>query len=280
MKPTRRNFLKTTLFTAVAGLSGMSFLALKETGELDVHPVDLTLPHLPAAFDGYKVVQLTDIHMGTGMTEQRLQEIVEIVNAEEPDLIALTGDFVTLGSVERVADALIRPMRQLRARDQVLAVMGNHDRHAHTEQVEEVLVQSNVTALNNQVFTLERDGTLLNIAGVDDAWYHYDRLDLVLDQLPDEGGSILLMHEPDFADTSAPTGKFDLQLSGHSHGGQIVMPTGPVVLPRLGTKYYSGQYQVGDMILYTNRGVGTTLPPIRINCPAEVSIFTLHSTLV
>ena len=280
MEPTRRSFLRSTLFSVAAGLSGMSLVAAI-SGELDVHPVTLTLPRLPAAFDGYKIVQLTDLHMGTGLTEQRLQEIVEIVNAEEPDMVALTGDYATLGEVEPVADALIRPLRQLKARDQVLGVMGNHDRHANTEQVEEVMAQSQVTMLNNTVLTLERDGELLNIAGVDDAWYNYDRLDLVLEQLPDEGGSILLMHEPDFADTSAPTGKFDLQLSGHSHGGQIVMPvTGPIALPRLGVKYYSGQYQVGDMILYTNRGVGTTLPPIRINCPAEVSIFTLRSGLV
>jgi predicted MPP superfamily phosphohydrolase len=157
--------------------------------------------------------------------------------------------------------------------------MGNHDRHANAAQTQEVLAQSNVIELSNEVFTLERDGQLLTIAGVDDAWYHHDRLDLVLEKLPDEGGAVLLMHEPDFADSSAPTGRFDLQLSGHSHGGQIVLGSGPLVLPDLGKKYHTGQYQLDDMILYTNRGVGVTIPPVRINCPAEISVFTLHPAI-
>lgn len=280
MKLTRRHFLKTALGAAAAGIGGLGFLVMAGSDELDVHPVDLTLPRLPPAFDGYKIVQLSDIHMGTGMTEERLLEIVQVVNAQQPDMVVLTGDYVTLGSVEPYADALIRPLRQLVARDHVLGILGNHDHHANAEQSREVLAESNVIEVINDVFTLERDGELLNISGVDDAWYHHDRLDVVLERLPEEGGSILLMHEPDFADASAPTGRFDLQLSGHSHGGQIVLPSGPIVLPPWGKKYPSGQYQVGNMIQYTNRGVGTAPPPIRVNCPPEVTVFTLHSPAV
>jgi predicted MPP superfamily phosphohydrolase len=128
------------------------------------------------------------------------------------------------------------------------------------------------------VHTLERGGSLLHIAGVDDVWERQDRLDLVLDRLPAEGGAILLAHEPDFADTSAATGRFDLQISGHSHGGQVIAPfAGPLRLPHLGRKYPLGLYRVGDMLQYTNRGVGMVYPYVRFNCRPEITLFTLRA---
>jgi predicted MPP superfamily phosphohydrolase len=106
---------------------------------------------------------------------------------------------------------------------------------------------------------------------------HKARLDLVLDALPDEGAAILLAHEPDFADISAATGRFDAQLSGHSHGGQVRMPfIGPLVLPAFAKRYPSGRYQVGGMIQYTTRGVGTELVPVRFGCRPEISVITLR----
>jgi predicted MPP superfamily phosphohydrolase len=113
---------------------------------------------------------------------------------------------------------------------------------------------------------------------VDDVWEGSPRLGLVAPQLPEGDAAILLAHEPDFADSSAGTGKFDLQLSGHTHGGQVVLPFfGPPVLPHLGSKYPSGLYRIGDMYQYTNRGVGMAKLPIRINCPPEITIFQLKS---
>jgi len=99
----------------------------------------------------------------------------------------------------------------------------------------------------------------------------------VLALLPDEGCAILLAHEPDYADISAPTGRFDLQLSGHSHGGQVILPfIGPPILPSYSHKYPVGQYQVGSMIQYTNRGLGTVAPMVRFNCRPEITVFTLR----
>ena len=278
MKLSRRHFLKTSLGAAAfAGVAGGT-VVLAASDELDVNPVELTLPRLPSAFDGLKIAQLSDIHMGSGMTEDRLLEIVQIVNAQQPDLVAITGDLVTMGEVADVADALIRPLRTLTPAIETLAVLGNHDHHLNAGEMSVVLRESGIHELPNDVMTLTRGGEQLYIAGVDDAWYGHDRLDLVLEKLPEEGGALLLMHEPDFADESAPTGRFDLQLSGHSHGGQVVMPlTGPVVLPRLGRKYHTGLYQVGNMLQYTNRGVGTVGPSLRLNCPPEVTVFTLRA---
>jgi hypothetical protein len=125
--------------------------------------------------------------------------------------------------------------------------------------------------------TIQRGLDSLHIAGVDDILEDLADLDSVLDQLPHEGAAILLAHEPDFAKKSAASGRFDLQLSGHTQGGQVVLPlVGPPILPPLGRKYPKGFYQVKDMLLYTNRGVGTASLRLRINCPPEIAILTLQ----
>ncbi len=105
------------------------------------------------------------------------------------------------------------------------------------------------------------------------------RLDKVLEALPEEGAAILLAHEPDFADESAATGRFDLQLSGHSHGGQVAIPfLGPLRLPLMGRKYPLGLYKVGRMTLYTNRGIGTVGLPVRFFARPEITVLTLTSS--
>jgi predicted MPP superfamily phosphohydrolase len=118
----------------------------------------------------------------------------------------------------------------------------------------------------------------LHIAGVDDVLENLADLKGVLRQLPEEGEAILLAHEPDFADISARSGRFSLQISGHTHGGQVVLPfIGPPILPPRGRKYPSGRYQINGMVQYTNRGVGTTTIEIRWNCPPEITVFNLQS---
>ncbi len=120
-------------------------------------------------------------------------------------------------------------------------------------------------------------GSELHFAGVDDYLEDQDRLDLVLEQLPLPGAAILLAHEPDFADISAATGRFDLQISGHTHGGQIRFPMiGPIYIPTGGKKYPLGRYQINGMVQYTNRGIGTSAMQFRYNCPPEITVFTLH----
>jgi uncharacterized protein len=157
-------------------------------------------------------------------------------------------------------------------------VLGNHDYENDTKAIIQVLAQSSIFHLGNAVYTLQRGSAMLHIAGVDDVGMGKDRLDLVLKQLPNNGAAILLAHEPDFADTSAATKRFDLQLSGHTHGGQIRLPfVKPLVLPPWGQKYYLGRYQVGEMIQYTNRGVGMTGLHLRFGARPEITVFTLDS---
>ncbi len=276
----RRKFLQIGLASLGAlalGVGGFTYVGEIEPDWLDVNPVDFTLPHLSPAFEGYKLVHFSDIHMGTGMTAEQLARIVDLVNAQQPDLVAITGDFITRNVTVPDSD-LTAPLSGLAPADAGVAILGNHDHWDGSAHVRRIIAQSGLIDLSNTVFTLQRDGARLHIAGVDDFFEHKDRLPSVLAQLPDDGAAILLAHEPDYADVSAATGRFDLQLSGHSHGGQVSLPlVGPLILPRFGRKYPVGAYQVENMIQYTTRGVGTIPPPIRFNCRPEITVITLHA---
>jgi predicted MPP superfamily phosphohydrolase len=156
--------------------------------------------------------------------------------------------------------------------------LGNHDYWADANAIAFALKQANISLLQNDIYTIEHGNSKLNIAGVDDVWVGKSRLDVVLEKLPPQGATILLAHEPDFADTSAATKRFDLQLSGHSHAGQMRLPFfRPLILPPLGEKYYRGLYQLGEMKLYTNRGIGMTGLHLRFNSRPEITVFTLNT---
>jgi predicted MPP superfamily phosphohydrolase len=141
-----------------------------------------------------------------------------------------------------------------------------------------MIEDSSIVNVSNGMHTISREDAALHFAGVDDFWERKDRLDDVLETLPDEGAAVLLAHEPDYADISSATGRFDLQISGHSHGGQIILPfVGPPIVPPYALKYPLGLYQVGDMLQYTNRGVGMLSPRVRLNCRPEITVFTLSA---
>lgn len=262
------------------GVTGGGLLAYASAVEpkwVEVTRVTLTLPRLPRQFDGYRIVQISDIHAGKWLPTSFLEEVVRMVNIEQPDLVAITGDFVTYTYHEAPLD-LVPSMLKLRSADGVAAVLGNHDYWGNHGDylIRHIIRESGMIDLNNSVHTIEREGVPLHIAGVDSARERMARLDTVLEKLPKHGEAILLAHEPDFADVSAPTGRFDLQISGHSHGGQVVIPfVGPPHLPPMGRKYHTGRYQVGNMIQYTNRGLGMVGLPVRFFCRPEITVLTL-----
>ncbi len=279
----RRRFLKisavSAVGTVVAGVGSFAYAHDVEPENLEIVPVELHLPRLDPAFDGYRLVQISDIHMGTGITTERLIHIAETVNAQKPDAIALTGDYVTNGDITPLLPGLMDGLSKLQAPDGVFAILGNHDHWTDPAAIRMVLRRSGLVDMSNSTYTIERGNAVLHLAGVDDYWERQDRLDEVLARLPAEGCAILLAHEPDYADISAATGRFDLQISGHSHGGQVRLPiiNRPIHVPRYSTKYPVGRYQVGNMIQYTNRGVGTIAPAVRFNCRPEITIFTLRA---
>jgi uncharacterized protein len=248
-----------------------------------VETVPLRLPRLPRKFSGLRVAHISDIHMGGWINLERLQQVGELIIAESPDILVITGDFV-IGSKpsdvsQQMIQDLITGLSHLAQRVPTFAVLGNHDYWTDETRIRSLLAASGIKDLTNSIFTLKRGAESLHICGVDDVWEGEVRLDEVISRLDDDSAAILLAHEPDFADTSAATGRFDLQVSGHSHGGQVVLPLlGPPILPYLGRKYPLGLYRVGEMFQYTNRGLGTGRLPIRINCPPEVTIIVLEST--
>jgi predicted MPP superfamily phosphohydrolase len=279
---TRRDFLKLAGITALnLFLGGFGYSTLVEPARLEVVQLTLQLPRLAPSFSGFRLLQISDIHMGGWMNRARLERVISAVEAQSADLIVITGDFV-MGfgwddAKQASLDELVEAFSELAKTHKILAVLGNHDYWSNVSAVRAALATCGISNLSNDVYTLSRDGDLLHIAGVDDIRVNRHRLDAVLEKLPQQGAAILLAHEPDFADRSAETGRFDLQLSGHTHGGQIVIPfLGAPVLPYLGRKYPSGLYRVGTMWQYTNRGVGMARLPVRINCRPEITVFTLE----
>ncbi len=285
-KITRRDFLKfaglTLLNLFLAGIGGFGYSTLVEPGWLDVVEVEIALSRLLPKLSGLRIAHLSDFHYGGWMNRNRLQQVIETVMVLAPDLVVITGDFVIGRAWNESAQALLAEMSEelsvLTDNYLTLAVLGNHDYWTNADAVRGMLSASGVINISNDVYTLPDSDDQLHIAGVDDVWEGHDRLDVVINKLPKNGGAILLAHEPDFAEKSAKTGRFDLQLSGHTHGGQVVLPIiGPPILPFLGKKYPSGLYRVGGMWQYTNRGVGMARMRIRFNCRPEITIFTLKT---
>jgi uncharacterized protein len=287
----RRDFLKVAgllgLNTVLLGAGGIKYVTGVEPGWIEISDVRLTLPRLPRSFSGFRMVQVSDIHIGPWMSMESVRSIFELALEQAPDMLALTGDYVLTfgghrgsegGMYAQELDEFAVLLKDVNERCLTVAVQGNHDYYYDTYAVQAAFRRGGATLLKNSVHTLERNGERLHIGGLDDVYEHRDDFDALLAQLPDDGCSILLAHEPDFADISAATGRFDLQISGHSHGGQVILPfVGPPVLPDWGKKYPLGLYQVEQMYQYTNRGVGTSIPAVRFNCRPEITVFTLES---
>ncbi len=257
-----------------------------EPSWIDVTHVPVVLPRLAKAFHGYRVVQISDIHADeTWMDSVRLERIVHLINEQQPDMVVITGDFVTRWHTHKAKETL-DVLRFLRASDGVLAVLGNHDHWGDTDLLRTILSDNGMQELKNTVRTIYRDEAMLHFAGLDDllltskralpVWVHEEKLKQLVHAIPPTGAAILLVHEPDFADVSAASERFDLQLSGHSHGGQIRIPfRGPLVVPYLAHKYPNGLYHTKAMLHYTSRGVGMSSPHVRLNCRPEITVFTL-----
>jgi uncharacterized protein len=269
---------KVAAATALLGAGGLIYARELETRRVEVKHVMLTLPRLAPEFDGYRLVQIGDLHLDDWTKPERLRGITQKVNEQRPDLVIITGDFASYSAEQLDTRRLIDALRALRARDGCVAILGNHDYLTDVKLVRRCIREGGVTELINDFRTLKRGDAALHVAGIDDVMEGRSRLDLVLEKLPESGAAILLAHEPDFADVSAATGHFDLQLSGHSHGGQIGVPLlRRLVLPPFSQRYINGLYEVGGMILYTNRGLGFVHLRLRFLCRPEITVFTLRA---
>lgn len=278
---TRRNFLIGT-GAAAAGLALYS-------GEIARHEVDvvdrpIAITNLPTPFNGYRIVQLSDIHLDEYTEPFFLERVVRKVNALAPDLVVITGDFITHGSLTFIAGhhALHRCAEILTTLTAPLryAVLGNHDVSYNAAAVIRALTTHGTPVLVNQYLPIERNSARFWLCGVEDPGTGHPDLDLSVPAKPD-GPVLLMAHEPDYADDviAHPRGPLvDLMLAGHSHGGQVRLPfLGPLILPPMAEKYPEGLYRFNQMQLYVNRGLGTVGLPFRLNCPPEITVLTLQS---
>ncbi len=285
---TRRGFLRAAV-RGGAGLSALSVSSLAwgasvEVDWVEIVPVEVILPRLPRAFDGFRIAQISDVHIEGGAMRRHFSDMARLTSEQGADAIVLTGDYTTYPDKWQ-EEALFEGFQHLRAPSGVFAVLGNHDQwfppgggRGGAQVAREALARAGARELRNDTFAIERGGEKLWMCGLDDWGMGYSDLNTLLARLPAPSCAILLAHEPDFADGAAPCGRFDLMLAGHSHGGQIALPfVGPVHLPGGARKYPRGRYQVGDMALYTNRGLGTTDVPIRFCSRPEITVFTLKS---
>jgi predicted MPP superfamily phosphohydrolase len=277
---TRRNFFR----LAAGSAAGLVFYAGEiSRHELELIDITIKLPRLPDAFAGMKVVQISDFHFQAYTEAMFLEGIVRKVNALAPELVLLTGDFVSTKPLPQhinvklayhCAEILSRIECPLR-----FAIMGNHDALVGAHAVTDALTTHGIPVLANRSVPLERQGQRIWLAGVEDVLVQRPDLAAALPAGTRRHGepTILLAHEPDFADYALGR-QVDLILSGHTHGGQILFPfLPPLMLPDMGTKYVHGLFRLGDgMQLYVNRGIGAVNLPFRFRCPPEITAITLQ----
>ena len=274
MTLTRRGFLKFVGGAVLGGAAAAGYMTKIEPEWLVVERQTIVLPQLSTDLDGFKMVQLSDLHLYPFVTLEQVKNAVVKTRELEPDLVVLTGDYV-LETADAIFD-LAPELAKLNPRHGIFAILGNHDHWTNAAVVKQGLAASGIELLHNCGVLLSESRLLL--AGVDDLWSGEPDLAAALADWREDVPTILLAHEPDFADDFLGDGRIQLQLSGHSHGGQVRVPgVGPVVLPRYGQKYHNGLYQVGQGQVYTNRGIGLVKPAVRLNCPPEITEFVLRA---
>lgn len=280
----RRTFLKKSLHVTLglmgtAGLSGV-YSHLIEPYWIEVKQVKVAIPKLPASFNSFRIVHISDLHLGFHSKPELLTELAEQVRQAKPDLICFTGDLLDQSTAYMPeAIAFLSKLSKLQAPFGQYAVLGNHDAFGNRRAVTKGLSKAGFHLLDNQHVALTKGSAHLYIAGVDDPMVGHPNIDQALQGIPDGSSTILLAHEPDFADEYARY-PVDLQLSGHSHGGQVRLPlVGALYTPPYGSKYTAGLYQVPNSKLqvYTTRGIGMTRIPVRFHCRPELTVLTLKA---
>lgn len=271
----RRHFLE----HATAGLLAAPFVAggyalLYGRLNLQITRKQIRMPNLPKAFDGFRIVQLSDIHISAFMPEDQIRKYAAIANSLRADLVALTGDFVTWDPSAQ--QTVVSALAGLSAPFGVFGCLGNHDAWAGVQDsIASLFSAAKITILRDSCWPVTSAGCQLNLIGIepDYGWTnHQVPPHLTAEDLP----NILLSHYPTVFDHAAALG-IDLMLSGHTHGGQIKLDfISPKLAPKLfHTPYIAGSYEIGGSHLYVNRGIGTIGLPMRAGMPPEITVFEL-----
>jgi predicted MPP superfamily phosphohydrolase len=286
-RPTRRRVLRVIKRTVVTGVvAGGAYPLFVEPHRLEISRRSFPVRGLPPSLDGLRIVQLTDIHLGTWTSAAHVRALVEKANALEPDLIALTGDYVLRWPdyIPQAAAAL----SSLRAKVGVVGVLGNHDWYQDGPLSKRELEKAGVRMIDNDRVFLTPDRRLtdgvsegLCLAGVGDLWCDVQLYDKALAGVPSEVPRLLLSHNPDVAEEQAfISGNYrvDLMLSGHTHGGQIRFPIvgAPVTMSRYGQKYARGLVMGPTCPVFVCRGLGMAMLPLRLGSIPEMAVIELR----
>jgi uncharacterized protein len=279
-KMTRRRFIRLAATGGVAALAADT--TLLEPNRPRIVRQEIALRRWPARLEGFTIALLSDFHYDPYFSVHPLRSSIDMVNGLHAEMIVLTGDFVSSplfgdpAAGAAAAEPCAQLLRQMQAPHGSWAVMGNHDCFTDPDRVTSALRAQGIQVLVNQSVPIERDGARFWLSGVDDVLVGTADLDATLHNIPADDAVVLLAHEPDYADHVARH-PIDLQLSGHSHGGQVRPPfVRPLYLPELARKYIWGLYKIGGLTLYTNPGLGTVGVPVRWNCPPEITLLTLR----
>lgn len=280
----RRSFLKKTIgsLLVLVGLGGGTFYYAREIEPtlLKIHEETITKNKITPAFNNFKIIQFSDTHIGFHYTLEQFNELVTQINALKPDLIVFTGDLVDKPDQYYWSSKLTKALKRLTASYGKFWIYGNHDHGGHgTEIIQEVMEEAEFKMLKNDHAMIEKDNDRMVLAGVDDVVLGKPNLPKALKNTNPDLFTMLLAHEPDYADTVVYY-PVDVQLSGHSHGGQVRFPfIGELYTPAYAVKYVQGKFTFNHdkLTLYVNSGIGTTRLPYRFLCKPEIHLYTLKS---
>ncbi len=273
---TRRHFIRSSLLSSLALLVGER--AYAGFCPCVVNRKTIFLRGLPNAFEKIRVALLSDFHHGALVSAGMIREAVSLANSLQPDLIVLPGDFIHRG--KEWVPGCFGELSALKAPLGVFGVLGNHDHYRGSAgAVRQGLQRSGITDLSNCGIDLIRYGQTLRVCGVGDLWHEKQNLRSALGSAGRPDSALLLSHNPDYAEHIRDD-RVGLVLSGHTHGGQCVLPFfgAPILPSRYGQKYASGLCRAPVAKVFVTTGVGHSFPPLRINCPAEVALLTLTNS--
>jgi len=265
-------YLSPSIIRTTLKMTGLYWRARKNAENIQIRRHDIVLHELPTSFDGFTILQLSDLHVD--MNKGAMQRLIELLPGLVYDACVLTGDYrgKTFGQFDATIEGLARVRVHLEG--PVYGVLGNHD----TIRMVPALEDMRIRMLLNESETLVRGGQRIHLVGIDDAhYYRVDNIEKAVSQVPGTEFSILLSHTPEIYRQAAHAG-FKLLLSGHTHGGQLCLPgaiplTLDSVLPR---RMGAGGWKYHDMVGYTSVGVGSSIVPVRLNCPPEITLHCLR----
>lgn len=267
--------------TLILGVAAFIYGVFIEPDRLIVLDYPVRLQKWPAQLNGFKIVVLSDLHVGSlHIDARKLQLIVDESNKQNADLILLLGDYVASGK----RSCLVKPaaftgeLSRLKARLGVYAVLGNHDWWYDGVDVRNCLQAANITVLEDASVSIDSNGTTFYLTGLSDMWTRSTNIEKALSPVPENATVIVMSHNPDVFPSMPP--RVALTLAGHTHGGQVSLPlVGAIITPSdYGSRYARGLIVENGKTMFVSSGIGTSIFPIRINVPPEISVLQLHSS--